>query len=73
LLGAMEAHAAGRLSATEAQFVEAVRDTIVRFEATGSLVVTDGEQRKSSFATTGERLDARARARGGYRGWGVAA
>jgi hypothetical protein len=50
--------------------VEAVRDTIVRFEATGSPVVTDGEQRKPSFATTGERLDARARARGGYRGWG---
>jgi 5-methyltetrahydropteroyltriglutamate--homocysteine methyltransferase len=30
---------------------EAVRDTIARFEATGSPVITDGEQRKPSFAT----------------------
>jgi len=30
---------------------EAVRDTIARMEATGSPVVTDGEQRKPSFAT----------------------
>jgi 5-methyltetrahydropteroyltriglutamate--homocysteine methyltransferase len=29
----------------------AVRDTIQRFEATGSPVITDGEQRKQSFAT----------------------
>ena len=29
----------------------AVRDTIARFEKTGSPVITDGEQRKSSFAT----------------------
>src|SRR5512138_3413422 len=29
----------------------AVRDTIARFEATGSPVITDGEQSKSSFAT----------------------
>src|SRR5438552_19189993 len=29
----------------------AVRDTIERFEATGSPVITDGEQRKPSFAT----------------------
>src|SRR5436190_24130804 len=30
---------------------EAVRDTIARMEETGSPVVTDGEQRKPSFAT----------------------
>ncbi len=30
---------------------DAVRDTLQRFEATGSPVVTDGEQRKPSFAT----------------------
>lgn len=30
---------------------DAVRDTIARFEQTGSPVVTDGEQRKPSFAT----------------------
>ncbi len=30
---------------------DAVRDTVERFEATGSPVVTDGEQRKPSFAT----------------------
>jgi 5-methyltetrahydropteroyltriglutamate--homocysteine methyltransferase len=35
----------------EALFDEAVRDTIARFEATGSPVITDGEQRKPSFAT----------------------
>ena len=30
---------------------DAVRETIASFEATGSPVVTDGEQRKPSFAT----------------------
>src|SRR5436190_23202715 len=35
----------------EALFDQAARDTIARFEATGSPVVTDGEQRKPSFAT----------------------
>src|SRR5262249_60571570 len=30
---------------------EAVRDSISRFEATGSPIVSDGEQRASSFAT----------------------
>jgi len=29
----------------------AIKDTFKRFEATGSLVISDGEQRKSSFAT----------------------
>ncbi len=35
----------------EALFEDAVRDTIGRFEETGSPVITDGEQRKPSFAT----------------------
>jgi 5-methyltetrahydropteroyltriglutamate--homocysteine methyltransferase len=35
----------------EALFDRAVRDTVARMEATGSPVVTDGEQRKPSFAT----------------------
>jgi len=30
---------------------EAVRETILSFEATGSPVITDGEQSKPSFAT----------------------
>jgi 5-methyltetrahydropteroyltriglutamate--homocysteine methyltransferase len=43
----------GRLDAAEldALYADAVRDTIERFEATGSPVITDGEQRKPSFAT----------------------
>ncbi len=32
------------------QYASAVQDTIARFEATGSKVVTDGEQAKESFA-----------------------
>ena len=35
----------------EALFDDAIRDTLRRFEETGSTVVTDGEQRKQSFAT----------------------
>src|SRR5271157_5335663 len=35
----------------EALYAEALRDTIQRLEATGSPVVTDGEQTKPSFAT----------------------
>ena len=35
----------------EAQQDEAVRDSITRLEATGSPIVSDGEQRWSSFAT----------------------
>jgi methionine synthase II (cobalamin-independent) len=35
----------------DALYADAVRDTIARFETTGSPVVTDGEQRKPSFAT----------------------
>ena len=47
------AFAEGRLSgdALEALLDGAVRDTIRRFEETGSPIITDGEQRKPSFAT----------------------
>lgn len=52
-LGAMSALARGEI--TEARFRDMedgeVRETIKRFEETGSPVITDGEQRKSSFAT----------------------
>jgi 5-methyltetrahydropteroyltriglutamate--homocysteine methyltransferase len=53
LMEGVEAAAGGEISpeALEALFANAVRDTITRFEATGSPVVTDGEQRKPSFAT----------------------
>lgn len=36
---------------TEELFNAAVKDTITRFEETGSPVITDGEQRKQSFVT----------------------
>jgi methionine synthase II (cobalamin-independent) len=53
LIAGMRAHAEGTLSpeALEGLFDAAVRDTIDRFEQTGSPVITDGEQRKPSFAT----------------------
>ena len=53
LIDAMQAAAAGAMSsdALEARYEEAVADTLRRFEAIGSTVVTDGEQRKPSFAT----------------------
>src|SRR5712691_10790357 len=43
----------GRSSRQEldALYDSAIRDTIERFEATGSPVITDGEQGKQSFAT----------------------
>jgi 5-methyltetrahydropteroyltriglutamate--homocysteine methyltransferase len=49
----MREFGAGRLGKDELDslFAAAVRDTIERFEATGSPVITDGEQRKGSFAT----------------------
>jgi 5-methyltetrahydropteroyltriglutamate--homocysteine methyltransferase len=49
----MAAAAAGRMSASDldALYGDAVRDTLHRFETTGSPVITDGEQRKPSFAT----------------------
>jgi 5-methyltetrahydropteroyltriglutamate--homocysteine methyltransferase len=53
LQAAMAAAADGRIGpdALEAAFDEAVGDTLSRFEGTGSPVITDGEQRKPSFAT----------------------
>ncbi len=53
LIRAMEDLAAGRLArdAFTALQESAVRDTIRRFEVTGSSVITDGEQTKPSFAT----------------------
>ncbi len=50
---AMQAAAAGRVTSDELEvfFEDAVRDTLRRFDATGSPIVTDGEQRKPSFAT----------------------
>src|SRR5262245_37061127 len=53
LIAAWADRAAGRL--TDQQFKQiaeaALRDTIRRFEETGSPVISDGEQTKSSFAT----------------------
>jgi 5-methyltetrahydropteroyltriglutamate--homocysteine methyltransferase len=53
LIEGMKAFGTGRISADalEALFDGAVRDTIRRFQETGSPVITDGEQRKPSFAT----------------------
>jgi 5-methyltetrahydropteroyltriglutamate--homocysteine methyltransferase len=49
----MQAFAAARISQQELNklYDRAIRDTIQRFEATGSPVITDGEQTKPSFAT----------------------
>jgi 5-methyltetrahydropteroyltriglutamate--homocysteine methyltransferase len=49
----VQAAAEGQVTAEEldALYTKAVRDTIAALEATGSPVITDGEQRKSSFAT----------------------
>jgi 5-methyltetrahydropteroyltriglutamate--homocysteine methyltransferase len=53
LVAALAAADAGSISADDldALLAEAVRETITEFEATGSPVVTDGEQRKPSFVT----------------------
>ena len=53
LIQGMQAHAKGLLSRKDldALYESALRDTIERFEATGSPVITDGEQTKPSFAT----------------------
>lgn len=53
LLRAIQAQADGGISeaALDKALDAAVRDTVRRFEETGSPVITDGEQRKSSFAT----------------------
>src|SRR3954471_21694325 len=45
----VEALAAG--NAPDELYAAAVADTVTRFEATGSPVITDGEQRKPSFVT----------------------
>jgi 5-methyltetrahydropteroyltriglutamate--homocysteine methyltransferase len=53
LILGIKAHAAGQLSEPDLQhlFDNALLDTIRNLEATGSPVITDGEQSKSSFAT----------------------
>ncbi len=53
LIQAMQAFASGSIGkdAMDAAYAAALRDTIERFEATGSPVITDGEQTKPSFAT----------------------
>jgi 5-methyltetrahydropteroyltriglutamate--homocysteine methyltransferase len=53
LIEAVRAAGEGRISSAEldALYERALRDTIERFEATGSPVISDGEQTKPSFAT----------------------
>jgi len=53
LADSLQAAAEGRLSQEELKTLldDAVRETIAELEAAGSPVVTDGEQRKPSFAT----------------------
>ncbi|MBI3363354.1 MAG: cobalamin-independent methionine synthase II family protein [Ignavibacteriae bacterium] len=53
LVEGLQAFQAGRTTANDltALYDSALRDTIRRFEATGSPVITDGEQTKASFAT----------------------
>lgn len=53
LQDAMRSAAEGRIGSDELEALvdDAVRDTLRRFEATGSPIITDGEQRKPSFAT----------------------
>ena len=53
LLHAIAAFQAAEISHAQldAAYAEALRDTIERFEQTGSPIITDGEQTKSSFAT----------------------
>ena len=53
LIEAMGKVAAGAMSQKDIQalYDRAIRDTIKRFEATGSPIISDGEQTKPSFAT----------------------
>src|SRR5712691_13051656 len=53
LIEGMQRLAAGRISQDQmrALYDRAIRDTIRRFEGTGSPIITDGEQTKPSFAT----------------------
>ena len=54
LIQAMQQRAAGAINHTEFDRVadEAVRDTVAAMEATGSPIISDGEQTKPSFATS---------------------
>src|SRR3989442_7834890 len=53
LIDGMRQFAAGRISRDDMRslYDRAIRDTIQRVEATGSPVITDGEQSKPSFVT----------------------
>src|SRR5258707_15235639 len=53
VITAFEQHERGSLSREEFESIcsEAVRETVEKLEATGSPVITDGEQTKPSFAT----------------------
>src|ERR1700728_3858280 len=53
LIQAMIAFQAGRTTreALDAEYAKALRDTLARFAETGSPIISDGEQTKSSFAT----------------------
>jgi 5-methyltetrahydropteroyltriglutamate--homocysteine methyltransferase len=53
LLQAMVAFQAGKLGQAEmdAEYADAIRDTMQKLEQTGSPIITDGEQTKPSFAT----------------------
>src|SRR2546425_814899 len=53
LIAAVTEFAAGKISREQLRsgYEQAIRDTVRRFEATGSPVITDGEQAKPSFAT----------------------
>jgi 5-methyltetrahydropteroyltriglutamate--homocysteine methyltransferase len=53
LIDGMQAAATGSIAPDDLErlYDDAVRDTLRRFEATGSPIGTDGEQRKHSFAT----------------------
>src|SRR5437899_7582053 len=52
LMAAVTEFAAGKISREQlrARSEQAIRETVRRFEATGSPVITDGEQAKPSFA-----------------------
>jgi len=53
LLQAVQDHAAGKISlhTLGAAYDSAIEETVRQFEATGSPIITDGEQSKPSFAT----------------------
>ena len=63
LLEAVSAAAMATDPSLEPLYEEAIRDTIAQFEATGSPVITDGEQRSTTIsgptAYTGSRTPAR--------------